>query len=362
MSTEEDKKVPAPAEAAAIESPPELTEGDAAKPESEASPQETEEKAPSQEADQTPVEEGKSKEGKSEEGKSEEGKSGEESKGSESSTKKPKRKETKKRVRRVGKTEPRKILKTEIDSTPAQVAPTESEAAPPDSAPESASSIEARRVLSKHDEKWNAMFDKLVAYKFLEQNANGHTLVPQCYHEDPRLGRWVHYQRVEYWIFQQSGTGKITPERIARLEGMGFEWDPQKAQWNMLFDKLVKFKEEFGHCKVPKGYAKDTELANWVRNQRLEQANMKKGKKSRMTPERYQKLNDLGFKWSTSIARKGSRKQPDDTPKVEGTTIEDEAAKLEAESPSEADAPVKKEEEEAKGSAAAGETTEVVQI
>jgi hypothetical protein len=33
---------------------------------------------------------------------------------------------------------------------------------------------------------------------------------------------------------------------------MGFEWDPQKAQWNMLFDKLVKFKEEVGHCKVPK--------------------------------------------------------------------------------------------------------------
>ena len=42
----------------------------------------------------------------------------------------------------------------------------------------------------------------------LEQFRNQHntTLVPQCYDQDPRLGRWVHYQRVEYWIYQQSGT------------------------------------------------------------------------------------------------------------------------------------------------------------
>jgi len=187
-------------------------------------------------------------------------------------TKKPKRKETRKRVRRVGKAEPRKFVK--IDPSTAAAAAGEAAAvdaaARPDGAP-----MPTRRVLSKHDEKWNNMFDRLLEYK----KANNHTLVPQCYHDDPRLGRWVHYQRVEYWIYQQSGTGKITPERIGRLEAIGFEWDPQKAQWNIMFDRLVKYKEEIGHCKVPKGYAKDTELANWVRNQRLEQANLKKGKK-----------------------------------------------------------------------------------
>ena len=53
-----------------------------------------------------------------------------------------------------------------------------------------------------------------------------------------RLGRWVHYQRVEYWIFQQKGSAKITEERIARLNAIGFEWDPQKAQWEKMFAKL----------------------------------------------------------------------------------------------------------------------------
>ena len=39
-----------------------------------------------------------------------------------------------------------------------------------------------QRVLSKHDEKWNGMFGKLLEYK--EKNKN--TLVPQAYKEEPR--------------------------------------------------------------------------------------------------------------------------------------------------------------------------------
>lgn len=73
----------------------------------------------------------------------------------------------------------------------------------------------------------------------------------------------------------------------------------------------IQFKEEIGHCRVPKGYSKDPELANWVRNQRLEQANFEKKKKSRMTPERHKSLNELGFKWSAptpSRSRKNSKK------------------------------------------------------
>jgi hypothetical protein len=44
---------------------------------------------------------------------------------------------------------------------------------------------------SKHDEKWFHMLQQLQQY----QKKEGNTLVPQCYFEHPRLGRWVHYQR-----------------------------------------------------------------------------------------------------------------------------------------------------------------------
>lgn len=47
-------------------------------------------------------------------------------------------------------------------------------------------------VSTKHDEKWNTMFERLVEYK---EKHDGSTNVPQCYDDCPKLGRWVHYQR-----------------------------------------------------------------------------------------------------------------------------------------------------------------------
>jgi len=243
-------------------------------------------------------------------------------------------KEIKKRVRRVGKTPTRKIAKlnegTTSTTADAHVAVNgvtggNDVVAEGIQRPEAVenTSIAATSVISKHDEKWSSMFGKLLEYK--EKNKN--TLVPQAYKEEPRLGRWVHYQRVEYWIFQQTGSGKITEDRIRRLDAIGFEWDPQKAQWDKMFERLVLYKKEHNNCKVPKSYNKDLELANWVRNQRLEQANLtKEGKKSRMTPERYRLLSDLGFTWSTatpSRARKNkemTKKENVNEEKIETTT------------------------------------------
>lgn len=58
------------------------------------------------------------------------------------------------------------------------------------------------------------------------------------------------------------------------------------------------------------GYTRDPELANWVRNQRLEHANMAKGKKSRMTPERFKLLDDLGFRWSGVVSKQRNSTAP----------------------------------------------------
>jgi hypothetical protein len=89
--------------------------------------------------------------------------------------KKKARKESKKRVRRVG------LVHTTKPTSPAAVA--------------AVTMPHQIKVHSKHDEKWNQQFDKLVRYK---EEHSGSTLVPQCYSEDPRLGRWVHYQRGEF--------------------------------------------------------------------------------------------------------------------------------------------------------------------
>ncbi len=124
---------------------------------------------------------------------------------SEPSAETPTIKETKKRVRRVGRTPTRKIPKLEEKVTPApeggetntaQVAAGAVDAATAaiGAVPETPGAVEAsaavmvpqpaanQGVLSKHDEKWHAMFQKLVEFK----ERNKHTLVPQCYTEDPR--------------------------------------------------------------------------------------------------------------------------------------------------------------------------------
>jgi hypothetical protein len=141
MSSEETGKEPVIAETTATETSAQPTEGEPSEAKQEPTPAAADADA---------------------EAKPEEEKAAEENKEAEKIPKKPKRKETKKRVRRVGKTEPRKFLKVQSTSTPADDAPPEGEADAP--RPEG-TTIQNRRVLSKHDEKWNAMFDKLVAYK-----------------------------------------------------------------------------------------------------------------------------------------------------------------------------------------------------
>lgn len=119
------------------------------------------------------------------------------------------RKETKKRVRRVGRTPTRKIPKLDekltspvivgvSDNNNANVSAASADAATAaiGAVPETAGDVAMgssstiavapppanQGVLSKHDEKWHAMFQKLMEFK----ERNKHTLVPQCYTEDPR--------------------------------------------------------------------------------------------------------------------------------------------------------------------------------
>ena len=154
---------------------------------------------------------------------------------------------------------------------------------------------------NRHDEKWNEMLLKLLAYKAKHHSC----MVPQQYEKDTKLGRWVHYQRVEYWQFLQEGCGKISQCRIDKLESIGFEWDPQRCKWNTMFRRLVDFRSKYGHCNVPKDYAKDLELSYWLRNQRFEYANRVNKGKSRLTDERLECLKHIGLEFRLRPSKEG---------------------------------------------------------
>ena len=108
------------------------------------------------------------------------------------------------------------------------------------------------------EQKWNMMYEYLLEFK----SKNGHCIVPQK--EGPyNLGQWLNTQR------RMDKAGKLSLERTEKLEQIGVIWDVYEYQWNTMFQRLLEFKEEYGHCDVPVSYQQDEKgLGSWLANQR----------------------------------------------------------------------------------------------
>ena len=64
---------------------------------------------------------------------------------------------------------------------------------------------------------WEKMFAELQRYKERFRDCN----VPEGWPENPRLGRWVSFHR------ELRNAGKVLPVRKARLDELGFDWEPR---------------------------------------------------------------------------------------------------------------------------------------
>ncbi len=140
-----------------------------------------------------------------------------------------------------------------------------------------------------YSEQWEEAFSALQNF----YSEKGHCLV----HTDLKignvnLGKWVQHQR----RFKKQGG--LTADRVLRLNSLGFNWDPFSAQWEEAFNKLLKFREENGHCSVHIDYkVGDFKLGNWVSVQREHR------KKSKLTDERIKRLDELEFIWDPRTAQ-----------------------------------------------------------
>jgi hypothetical protein len=60
----------------------------------------------------------------------------------------------------------------------------------------------------------------------------------------------------------------MTAERAARLTALGCAWGPNEAEWEAQLARLAAYKAEHGDCSVPRRWAEDPRLGNWVSKQR----------------------------------------------------------------------------------------------
>jgi hypothetical protein len=115
------------------------------------------------------------------------------------------------------------------------------------------------------------------------QRREGHCRVlPKHQENNLKLGIWVTHQR--------QTRDSLSPDQVQLLNELGFSWDPRDEAWEANFAALEKFHAREGHSRVAnKHQEEDLKLGFWVSNQRK--------RKDTLSPERIQRLNQLGFIW-----------------------------------------------------------------
>jgi len=84
--------------------------------------------------------------------------------------------------------------------------------------------------------------------------------------------------------------GRLSPDRIQRLEAIGFIWCRQEHAWDEMYRRLVKYKKAHGDCNVPLGWQEDLQLGSWVVKQRYRR------KKGLLRKDRMRKLGVIGMR------------------------------------------------------------------
>jgi hypothetical protein len=139
------------------------------------------------------------------------------------------------------------------------------------------------------EDAWNQMYQQLIAY----QKESGHCNVPQIYSPNPQLGIWVNNNRRK--------KEKLDEDKIYRLNQLGFSWNTIEDAWNQMYQQLIAYHKEYDHCNVPQSYPPNQKLATWVNK------NRQNYRKKKLSQDRIDKLNQLGFEWTLKNRTKSTK-------------------------------------------------------
>ena len=119
---------------------------------------------------------------------------------------------------------------------------------------------------------------------------NGNCRVPNSYVTDDgfKLGGWVANQRTKY------RTGKLSDDKIKRLEEISFEWNSLNSRWESNYANAKAYFEKHGNLYVANDYVLPDgfRLGQWLASQK---ADYKKGK---LDNKKIVLLERLGISWN----------------------------------------------------------------
>lgn len=127
---------------------------------------------------------------------------------------------------------------------------------------------------------WRTNYLALLEYR----HRCGHCRVPQDWKENPKLAKWVSTQR------RWRALGKISQDRVALLEKIGFEWS-LGGTWDDRFAELCAFKERFGHTRVKAKWEENPLLGAWAVDQRYRR------RRGELRKDYEDQLNRISFEW-----------------------------------------------------------------
>ena len=135
----------------------------------------------------------------------------------------------------------------------------------------------------RFESKWETGFS--YAKKYIEEYGDINRVPSDFRYGDFRLNVWLRAQR------ERKRKGKLSDERIEKLESIGFLWDKNQAFWKSGYDHAVAYLQEHGGTNIPQKYICDDgfKLGSWVTNQKT------KLRKGTLSAEKVEKLKTIGL-------------------------------------------------------------------
>eukprot|EP00577_Skeletonema_sp_RCC1716_P007491 CAMPEP_0113404456 /NCGR_PEP_ID=MMETSP0013_2-20120614/18398_1 /TAXON_ID=2843 ORGANISM="Skeletonema costatum, Strain 1716" /NCGR_SAMPLE_ID=MMETSP0013_2 /ASSEMBLY_ACC=CAM_ASM_000158 /LENGTH=604 /DNA_ID=CAMNT_0000290057 /DNA_START=195 /DNA_END=2009 /DNA_ORIENTATION=+ /assembly_acc=CAM_ASM_000158 len=187
------------------------------------------------------------------------------------------------------------------------------------------------KEVKRSESAWRKKFDQLRDFA----RENGHCNVPQKYPANPSLGRWVARQRLfmRQCLDAQGEENGALPssqmdigERMKLLRTIGLQASPMKKggskkappgvfiscrntkEWDNRFAELLRYKSIHGDCDVPvKSEGDFKSLGRWVTSQRKKYKDFHSGElggdNSEQFLTRFQRLDEIGFKFKIGSGR-----------------------------------------------------------